>query len=124
MTTTIQPGVEVPCSGKVLSSYDALANDEGGYNITDANPIHASSHLDDVMTCQLSYGCGDRPVVSANQLSYGCGIETQSDVESTELESTNDAQSGSSQPNVFSISDPQGIQLEIDLSGWFNTGSQ
>ncbi|MCD7453327.1 hypothetical protein HAX54_020569 [Datura stramonium] len=55
---------------------------------------------------------------SINQLPDDGDIETSSDDEAVESQSTN-----APQPNVFSITDPQGIQLEVDLSGWFNTSS-
>ncbi|MCE3215135.1 hypothetical protein HAX54_000975, partial [Datura stramonium] len=43
---------------------------------------------------------------------------TSSDDEVVESESTN-----APQPNIFSIANPHGIQLEVDLSSWFNTSS-
>ncbi|MCD7466978.1 hypothetical protein HAX54_004098 [Datura stramonium] len=55
---------------------------------------------------------------SVDQLSYGGDIETSSDDEVVESESTN-----APQPNIFSIANPHGIQLEVDLSSWFNTSS-
>ncbi|MCD9643418.1 hypothetical protein HAX54_030884 [Datura stramonium] len=55
---------------------------------------------------------------SIEQLSDDGDIEASSDDEVVESQSIN-----APHPNVFSVIDPQGIQLEVDLSGWFNTSS-
>ncbi|MCD9643416.1 hypothetical protein HAX54_030882, partial [Datura stramonium] len=55
---------------------------------------------------------------SIEQLSDDGDIETSSYYEVVESQSTNEPH-----PNVFSVIDPNGIQLEVDLSGWFNTSS-
>ncbi|MCD9639278.1 hypothetical protein HAX54_023686 [Datura stramonium] len=55
---------------------------------------------------------------SIEQLSDDGDIETSSDDEVVESQSTN-----APHPSVFSVIDPKVIQLEVDLSGWFNTSS-
>ncbi|MCE5167376.1 hypothetical protein HAX54_051128, partial [Datura stramonium] len=59
-----------------------------------------------------------QPTILADDEVIDGDIETSSDDEAVESQSTN-----APHPNVFSVIDPQGIQLEVDLSVWFNTSS-
>ncbi|MCD7461893.1 hypothetical protein HAX54_047346 [Datura stramonium] len=98
--------------------------------VCDDVPHHVSSPLADVVTINSVGDAAmsgtqcpilvDNEVVTNTQPSRDDDgdIETSSDDEVVESQSTN-----APQQNVLSITDPQDIQLKVDLSGWFNTSS-